>query len=157
MNNYENYYSTSNPSEEELMHYGVLGMKWGVRRASKQLSGATTKEGRAKAKASLDKHYAKASKKLNKYSKKVDKNLTKARKKTIKAEAGFATAKGRAKATAKAAKFRRKAMRNMKKGEKWARSMDKSFKNTPIELTKEQREVGKKFVDTMNMRVMSMR
>lgn len=154
---YKSIYDTPELTEEELMHYGVLGMKWGVRRASKKLSSATTKDDRAKAKASLDKHYAKASKKLDKLSNKVDKNLAKARKKTIKAEAGFATPRGRAKATAKAAKFRRKAMRNMKRGEKWVRSMDKSFKDTSIELTKEQRDVGKKFIETMNTRVMSLR
>lgn len=51
-------------NNEELMHYGVLGMKWGVKRASKRLSKATTSEERAAAIAKLNKHRAKATKKV---------------------------------------------------------------------------------------------
>lgn len=58
---------------QELKHYGVKGMRWGVRRASKRLSTATTKEDRAKAVSSLNKHRTKATNKItkldNKYSK----------------------------------------------------------------------------------------
>ena len=32
-------------NEEELMHYGVLGMRWGVRRASKRRGGSKKKKG----------------------------------------------------------------------------------------------------------------
>lgn len=57
-------------SNEELQHYGVRGMRWGVRRASKQLSSATTKEQRDKAVSSLQKHKSKASKEVAKLQKK---------------------------------------------------------------------------------------
>lgn len=53
-----------NMNDEELMHYGVLGMKWGVKRASKRLSKAKTSEERAAAIAKLNKHRAKATKKV---------------------------------------------------------------------------------------------
>ena len=57
-------------NDGELMHYGVPGMKWGVRRASKQLSKATTKEDRDKALGKLNKHRSKASAKIEKLTKK---------------------------------------------------------------------------------------
>ena len=53
----------------ELRHYGVVGMKWGVRRASKQLSKATTDEARKKAVATLQKHRTKATNKIAKLEK----------------------------------------------------------------------------------------
>ena len=53
----------------ELKHYGVLGMKWGVRRASKKLSKATTDEARDKAISKLNKHRKKATAKIEKLGK----------------------------------------------------------------------------------------
>ena len=62
-------------SDGELMHYGVPGMKWGVRRATKRLSKATTKEQRDKAVGKLETHRAKASAKIEKLNKKRPKQL----------------------------------------------------------------------------------
>lgn len=65
-------------SDDELMHYGVLGMKWGVRHATRALSKATTSEQKNKAIKSLNSHREKATKKINKLQKqhvKLQKNV----------------------------------------------------------------------------------
>ena len=56
--------------QDELMHYGVPGMKWGVRRATKMLSTATTSQQRDKAIAKLNKHKTKGTAKVAKLEKK---------------------------------------------------------------------------------------
>ena len=56
-------------SDEDIEHYGVKGMKWGVRRASKALSKATTEAQRDKAVAKLNKHREKSSNKITKLEK----------------------------------------------------------------------------------------
>lgn len=55
--------------ENELTHYGIKGMKWGVRRASKKLSKADTPEKRQKAVSTLEKHRTKGTKKVEKLEK----------------------------------------------------------------------------------------
>ena len=56
--------------EYELYHYGVRGMRWGVRRATKRLSKATTDDKRKSAVASLEKHRTKGSAEIEKLQKK---------------------------------------------------------------------------------------
>ena len=51
---------------DELKHYGVKGMRWGVRRATRKLSKAQTREDRDKATAKLHKHREKGSAKIAK-------------------------------------------------------------------------------------------
>ena len=81
---------------DELTHYSVVGMKWGVRRGTHNLKNATSKEKADKAIKSLDKNRAKASAKLSKLQNKepkLQKEATKASKLTIqssKAKAAIA-------------------------------------------------------------------
>ena len=60
-----------NYNNNELYHYGVRGMKWGIRKATKTLSSSkSTVEQREKAISSLQKHKRKASAKVAKLEKK---------------------------------------------------------------------------------------
>lgn len=91
-----------NMSNEELYHYGVKGMRWGVRRASKQLSNATDSASRAKAISSLNKHKQKGSAEIAK----LEKQNIKLEKKVE--DRAFTIDNKAAKLTAKAAKKRDK-------------------------------------------------
>ena len=91
--------------DQELYHYGVLGMKWGVRRASRQLSKASSGESKSKAVAKLTKHREKGSAEIAKRQVKANKLNDKYDKKIVKQEAKAA------KLSSKAAKLERKAMR----------------------------------------------
>lgn len=102
------------------MHYGVKGMRWGVRRASKQLSKATTAEGRDKAISSLNKHKAKGTAKVQSLEKKRVK---------LDAQLHKATTKDKAKANkleVKASKYDRKANRAIKKANSILTSKERS-------------------------------
>ena len=122
----------------ELYHYGVLGMKWGVRR------GNTARA------------YEKASKKLTKLDKKVDKAEALARKRRGQADAAaaslFSTKKSMAKAEMRSKKASAKAAIRNRKAERWYKSMEKVFADTDISMTKEQVSMGKRYVDHMNLR-----
>ena len=122
---------------DELKHYGVLGMKWGVHRATKQYSAATTKAERTKAADKLNTHMGKASKKLNKYYTKTNKKLDKA----IRKRYGFFG--NRRKYT----KAKSKAERTAYKGDKWYKNMTKTFsKQTIASISDKDRRVGEEFV-----------
>ena len=125
----------------ELYHYGVLGMKWGIRR------GNTTKA------------YATASKKLTKLDKQVDKAEALARKRRGQVDAAaasfFSTKRRIDKAETRSKKASAKAASRNRKAERWYKSMEKAFADTDISMTKEQVAMGKRYMDHMNLRALT--
>ena len=101
-------------NEDYLAHYGVLGMRWGVRK----------NPGRA---------YERATKKFNKLSSKSDRAMDKSaahkRKGERRAAVGMGS-KSRARHARLAGKYKRNAAQFAKRASKWLKSMEKAFANT---------------------------
>ena len=94
-------------NNDYLAHYGVIGMRWGVRKDP----------GRA---------YEKAANKFNKLSSKSDRAMEKSASHRRKGERKVAIgmgSKGRARHTRLAGKYKRKATRTAKSASKWLKSM----------------------------------
>lgn len=99
-----------------LAHYGVLGMKWGVRHNPQRA-------------------YEKATKKFDRLTAKSDKALDKSGKHRYKGERKAALGmgkSGRARHARLAGKNKRKSMNTAKKAAQWIKSMEKEFSNQSV-------------------------
>lgn len=119
--------------EKDLKHYGVLGMKWGVRRNS-------------------SKAFAKASGKANKLDKKAVKlnyKSAKLQKKALNKEHAATNEKQFQKARDiqfKANKLNLKSAKLQKKSAKWVKRMENNFSNVKVsDISQEHLDAGKKY------------
>lgn len=123
--------------QNELQHYGVIGMKWGIRRGRTQEA------------------YEKASKKLKKLDDKVNKAEAKSRKASARVDRiryGIHIPGSRDKAEKKARMASGKAANAVEKARKWYTKMEKVFAETDISLTTEQQKLGQSYIDRLDQR-----
>ena len=127
-------------SQEYLAHYGVKGMKWGVRKNPDRAYAKSVNKLRKldKKQARVDKKRQKLTKKTSKMIKKSNQLMNKAEKQVSDRKAMKLYGKSRKvsrkaqKLSKKAVKFDRKDKKIQKKGKKWVDSMNKPFSETKL-------------------------
>lgn len=143
------------------MHYGVMGMKWGVRRGnvSKAYSKASAKrdklqENVSKTKTAYERATVKANTGASAKYKKLQAKADKAQYKADKKKYGMFTNSSKAKelqAKADKAQYKAEYIKAQRKAEKWMQSMDKTFKNTDLSsVPSSTKERGRNFVKNVS-------
>lgn len=122
--------------EESIKHYGVIGMKWGVKKNASRA-------------------YSRASKKLSKLDKKVIKSgnkVDKSLRKYDKSRYGFSL-DSEEETRAKGEKVKQtqyKHEKNLQKANKWYKTMEKTFSETSIKMTAEDTAKGANYLKELD-------
>ena len=126
---------------DDIMHYGVLGMKWGVRKGRTAQQYKEEYKKASKKAAKLDDSYNNKEQKTMKLQYKADKKLNSI----------FASTESKKKAMQKLQESRRETYKAARKGNRWISNMEKSFSKVDIPLASSERELGKKYIETMRI------
>jgi len=123
------------PDNQELYHYGVLGMKWGVRRGKTTQAYDKAKKKLKKLDSNLEKRSAKLDKATDRYDKVTSSTFVVNR------------AARTARAKRKLDRATRKYTQAVYQGTKWYESMEKTFAKTSIKFDPDVIESGKNYAE----------